>query len=286
MGLRFQGVRRSLILAFVTAVPSLAMGVGCSVFGDFGAYSTEDPSAGGDSGVDVAASSSVDAAGATDASDGATDTATSDAGAPFCTPGAHAFCADFEDPNALTAFTSNVVATNGVLEVSTTRAKGGARSLFTSLPRRETGKMTSLVNKSIDGIWRRTVVELDMFIDPIDWKAGDVNAGILEMGFYSPTQSHTLIVILGEQYCSLAGAGTPDTSGAPVEMGKWLHLRAELTTTLFTVVIDGSTRTHAFALPPSGDQPRFAMGVGIDGFNAPVPRIGIYYDNITVDFPP
>jgi hypothetical protein len=254
----------------------------CSVFGDFGSFSTEDPSAATDAATEAQQTSGDSSTG--DASAGE-DGAGGEAGAPFCMPGAHAFCADFEGADALAIFTSPYVDPTGKLEVSTTQAKSGTQSLFTFLPRRETQKTNVVIFKEIDTAWRRTIVELDMYLDPAAWQQGDVNAALLEVGFVSDAGGTAFFVIAGPSYASLAGGGTPDTLGSPLAYSKWMHVRADVTTTQFQVNIDGSVRTHAVNVPAGSTNPRFEVAVGITGFNAPVPALGVYYDNLTVDFP-
>lgn len=275
-------MRRAMKLGLVCSL--FAIGA-CSILGgDFGEYSTEDPADAGPTlpGTDA---TSGDAPATIDAPN---DTAEAgvDSGVPFCMQGTHAFCADFEDPNALLLFTQQDVSPTGLLEISSTRVKGGAKALHTSLPERDTGKIAAVISKYLPGDWRRTVVELDMFIEPIAWQNGDVNASFLEMGYYSVSQSHTFFFVVGPDYTALSGGGTPDNSTAVVETNKWLHVKAELTTTEFAITIDGIRRTHLFDVTQSGDSPRFELGVGIDGFNVPVPKFEVYYDNVAVDFPP
>lgn len=257
----------------------------CSIFGNFSEFSSEDPSASNDASTDATANGGGDASAIDAGTGGGQDSSAT--GEPYCATSLHAFCADFEYLNALDAFTGDQVAPNGTLALSTTRAKGGVRSLFASLPRRATEETTALLSKTIPGDWRRTVVEFDMYLEPPDWQTNDVNASIFEIAYASDTQSVTFYAVTGKDYFNLGGGGATDTYGPPIATGKWIHFKAELTTSALQVSIDGAPHaTHAFtALTASGVDRQIEMAIGVDGFNAPAPELKIYYDNLTVDFP-
>jgi hypothetical protein len=265
---------------------SLSATAACSIFGDFGSFSTEDPAAATDSGVDANADPNANGdGGATGSDGGSSGDASGEAGLPFCVPGAHAFCSDFEGPDAFSTFDGPNGTIDGIVELSTTRAKDGVQSLRTALPRRETGKSAAVLSKVIIGPWRRSVMELDMYLEPIMWKPGDVNAALLMMAFLSDTQSVAFFVVIGSNYVSLAGGTASDTVGPPIATGKWLHVKGELTTSQFQLTIDGATRSHPTNLTASSANQRLELALGIDGFNTPAPAFSFHYDNFTVDFP-
>lgn len=277
---------RTILVASLAAVVAA-----CSIFGDFGQYSTEDAPNGADSGGPGTDSSSPveDASSSGGPTDGGTDAANDgggvDAGPPFCASSTHAFCADFEADNALDLWDGQGKDSIATLELSTTHAKGGKRALRAKMPRHETGKYAALLYKNLAGDWRPTHVELDVWVEAPNWQNGDVNASLLDIEYASDSTNTAFYSVIGPDYFNLGGAGVQDTFGNPIPTGKWVHVVEDLTTSKLECTVDGVKRTHLFSVTASGGVRRFVIDLGIDGFNAPVPELDVYYDNVTVDFP-
>jgi hypothetical protein len=204
-------------------------------------------------------------------------------GGRFCSRSTHAFCADFDDgqlrlgwPNLIEDPDSGALVT-----LSTDRPFSPPASLLTTLPR-HTQLEHGVLYTSWNRPWTRTIVELDLYIDPINWLDGDKNSGIVGIEFHSSAAAAAIYLSVAGTYVQFG-----DTHATVLQTGVPLHAKFDVDpiAKTGTVWVDDQMISSSFTVPALADGPSISLGIGVIGFNAPTPEISVYYDNVTVDFP-
>jgi hypothetical protein len=252
----------------------------CSLLTDLNGYS---------GGASPVAEGGADAPGAApDADAPDAPDASADAG-PFCVPGAHAFCADFDTGDLLAGWTRPNVDAIGAVTLATDRSVSPARSMLATLSRRSSNAPSqyALLEEELAG-FHRTRVEFDFYPKAPSWQNGDVNSGIFVLYFYSPAIAgggDGVALSMGRDYTTLGALGT-SLDGTPLPTDQWLHARVDvdpagsIDATFGPVHFNGT-----FAALPQGPSSVTSLQLGISGYNQPAPEFRVYYDNVTVDFP-
>ena len=202
----------------------------------------------------------------------------------FCAthPG-HAFCLDFDDGGLPGDWTQSVSLGSVTWTTGTTLSPPGA--LRSTVPRRPTNKEYAELRKRVSDGLRRVVVEFDFYVEPPMWQAGDINAGVFDIGLYSSTLNTGVATSVGEQYVTIGNPGTP-LSGTKLRFGTWLHAKYDLDPAgTFDATLDGAPFHQTVAALDAGTSPSTHVILGVDGYNAPAPEFIVYYDNILVDLP-
>lgn len=248
----------------------------CSLFTDLSGFSENGPSTEG--GPNPPGPEGGSEAAAADAEAG------TEAGPSFCSTQTQTFCADFESGELLTGWTKKTADTIGALALSDTRSLSPRRSLFAMLPRRNQGEPPSRVtlDKLFEGPFKRVVVEFDVYLEGAEWLVGDINSAMVGIEFFSSLPGNAVFLSIGKEYANLN-----DTFGVALPNDRWVHGKIDVDQPAGKVVAKVGMQPYAFAFTPkpAGATPAISISVGINGFNAPVPRFAAYYDNVTVDFP-
>jgi hypothetical protein len=283
-------VLRARLATFVGILGTLSLfgGAACSLLTELDGLSGAPAAAGTDGGSPV-----PDGAGAVDdggtvtkdgaAADGATGPDGAVTNTSFCTGSTHAFCADFEDDDPLAAWTQKVIDVGTTGAVSTTRAKSGSHSFFAMIPQRaaSTPDVNVLLDKRFPGSWRRVVVELDIFEEPPAWSSGDINAALISVETQSSSNGQAWFLTTGPNYTNLNSVSRP-----AMATGQWVHVKLDFDP---TGTINGTVGAISYAAgvvsQTSGANPSMLVRVGLNGFNSPVPKFAVYYDNVTIDLP-
>lgn len=270
-----RAVLRTCCVAAVLSVTTASL-LACSLFTDLSGFSENLPTTEGGpgpSGVDGGSDS-----GTSDAEAGA------DAGPPFCSTQPHAFCADFENGDLLTGWTKKQTDPIGALALSDIRSRSPRRSLFAMLPRRDQAEPPSRVtlDKFFEGPFKRVVVELDVYLEGTEWHVGDINSALVGIEFFSSLPGDAVFLSIGKEYANLN-----DTYGVALPNDQWVHVKIDVDQPAGKVVAKVGMQPYSIVFTPkaAGAKPAISISVGINGFNAPVPRFAAYYDNVTVDFP-
>ena len=282
------GVRALELLAFGAPFALAA----CSLLTDFSGLS------GGPASSDAAAdapladarpdsdSSSDSDSGADSAADSDSDSAPDSAPLPFCAshPG-HAECLDFDDGALPQGWILDV--TQGSVVVATDRALSPPDSLTSTLPRRAAEKTAAQLRKKVASTFRHTVVELDFYVEPADWQSGDINAGVLEISFFTSMVNAGVAVSIGQSYVTVGAPGGAIPGNTPIPFGQWVHAKFDLDPAgTFTGTIGALPPfTQQFAPISGGMSAETQVRLGVDGYNAPAPQFVVHYDDVTLDYP-
>ncbi len=203
---------------------------------------------------------------------------------------AAAFCADFDDGVLESGWDKRYTDPNGALDLSTAFATSSPRSLHATLARSEPSAdvTVAILEKHLPGAWRRTVVELDLEVDAVTWKDGDVNRGFLEIGFENGPQTKSMTLIAGQGYFQVYMDAVANGHGV-LTYDTPIHVRIDVEPALnkvtSTITINGNPDSQVGNTPFVGTGASTYILVGILGYNRPAPDISAYYDNVTVTFP-
>ena len=207
-----------------------------------------------------------------------------------CQPGAALFCDDFEAGELLETWTFRQTQFGGKAEHSTGKAQSGSRSLFASLPRRGNlnTNYAASVSKRMPGAWRHVKVNLDVWLDPVSWQAGDINSGILAFAYNSDTQSHGIALSIDKDSTTLGVGQDSRPPGADFPEGKWVHLTLDAdpesaVELRMDGVVIGQGTANGWA---AGANPDMTLQLGVLGYNDPAPEYAVYYDNVVVELVP
>lgn len=274
-------MRRSLILvgAFaVTAAACFPSLEGLSSGGTSGDASIDFDASATDASIDQV----VPPDGAPVGADGPTNT--------FCIPGAHAFCDDFEGGPLLSNWDAVTIDLGGKVELSTTRAFAGKRSLFTTLPRRGNVDTyyAATVRRSRSGKWSRAIINMEVWVEPVVWQAGDVNSGVLAVAFESNGPSKGIALSLDRTGTTLGVDDETLPQGPVFPEGRWVHVMLDIDpSSSVELKVDGTTHAKKNLAAPwmAGGSPSLRLELGVNGYNDPAPEYAFYYDNVTVDLP-
>jgi hypothetical protein len=273
-------MRAHLALALVAGA---ALG-GCLVLTDLSGLAG-DPAPDPVEPTDAATEAAQDGAPGDDAgTDGRTD-GDADATSPFCAthPG-HTACLDFDDGVLPADWVVDV--TGGALSWSSTRAVSPPGALFSTQPRRPTIKSKAMLRKRMDTSFRHTVVEFDLYVEPPAWQAGDVNAGVFEISFFSSTVSGGIAVSIGQSYVTIGAPEGSVQSNMPLPFGEWVHAKVDLDPAGRLEALIGTVPlAKTFAALTAGTSAQTVVYLGVNGYNAPAPQFEVYYDNVTIDLP-
>jgi hypothetical protein len=280
--------RRALL-----SVGCAAAVAGCSLLTDLGGLAggpSADAGADATTAIDGAADATVDTwtPPDADADAGADGDAGADAdGAPapgFCmTHPAHAACLDFDDGGLPSDWTQYV--SLGSVTWSSTVALSPPGALRSTVPRRPTNKEYAELRKKMSSDFHRVVVELDLYVEPPAWQAGDINAGVFDIGLYSSTVNTGVATSVGQTYVTLGNPGAA-LAANPVRYAKWIHAKFDLDPAgTYDVTLDGASFHQTFAPLDAGLSPSTQVILGVDGYNAPAPEFIVYYDNVLIDLP-
>jgi hypothetical protein len=267
-------------MRFHLAMGLLATGLAgaCSLTTDLGGLSTTDATD-----ASPEAGSSRDASGDGEASVVAEGGSDSSADAGLCGQ-AHDLCATFDEGALADGWTSSRADAKGVIERSTARAASAPASFHATLAERGAGDLEyALLTKSLAGAWKRTVIDFDMLLDPPAWKAGDINASFIAVDFRDANGSQFSVYFpIGDGYAQVT-APSLNLQLDPVPLGTFFHVHLDIVAgTSVTAVIAGKTYSGATA-PLAGTGTSVVLDLGITGYNAPVPALSVYYDNVVVD---
>jgi hypothetical protein len=152
---------------------------------------------------------------------------------------------------------------------------------LTSLARHTQSTQSGLAT-SWNRPWTRTIVELDLYIEPINWLVGDRNSGILGIEFHSSAAGAGIYFSVADGYVQFG-----DTHATVLRTGVPLHAKFDVDPAAKkgTVWVDDQIISSSFPVPAMSDTPRIRLVIGVIGFNPPTPEIDVYWDNVTVDFP-
>lgn len=255
---------------------------GCSLTTDLTGFSTaEDAPSVTDGGTDT----STDGPGSPSPESG-TDGARPDASGPFCVPGAHAFCEDFDTITSVPTWDGRSLDAKGAISLSTLRAMSPPRSFLSTMERRSGADpyAQATIHKSFAG-WRRVIVELDIFVEAPAFAPGDINSGILSMFLASSSGTAGFALSIGDGYTTL---GIPEkfVGGPSLLYDAWRHARFDIDP---AGTVSGSigqvTWNGTFPAATAGGDPATIVEIGVNGYNQPAPPYRVFYDNLTVDFP-
>ncbi|MDB5217922.1 MAG: hypothetical protein JWO86_5849 [Myxococcaceae bacterium] len=262
-------------------------GAACSLLTDLNGLSGSPAPASGEGGTvpDGAAGFDDGGAGTKDGagSDGSTAQDGNVSTTGFCAGSTHAFCADFDEGDPLAAWTQKDIDVGTTAAVSTTRSKSASHSLFSMTPQRaaSTPNVLALLDKRFFAAWRRIVVELDIYEEQPAWSSGDVNAALVSVELQSSTLNKAWYLTTGPTYTNLN-----DVSRPTMPMDQWVHVKIDLDPAgSISATVGTAAYAATFAAVTGGANASMLVRVGIDGFNSPVPKFAVYYDNVTVDLP-
>lgn len=259
---------------------------GCSLFADLGGLSSDErvvfvPI------MDGGAAEAGTRAGPEDSStrdDAATDASN---GSSFCVGRTSALCADFDDIQNLDSWGQSLDPDAGTIGLDTSHARSGPRALRATMPRREDLNQSKLALAYwvASRPWARVVVELDVFVEPLAWVPGDINAGILIIELNSSVSSEHVFLTLGEAYSQVGSSNFVSSTGPAMPQDNWVHVRIDFDPkgTLNAKLGVNVLPTANFPALTQGNNPNIRLGLGISSFNDPVPEFTVYYDNVTLD---
>jgi len=269
-------------LLLVAALPALALAA-CSLVTNFddlasGGAAGADAGGGADATTDVGVDAAV-------APDGSGEAGADSAAPPFCS-GTHAFCADFDEGSLLDGWTTKQVDALGMIEQSGVRYVSPGASFHSFLPRRAAGDIENAVLvKYLPGVWKRTVVDFEFFLERPDFQASDINAAFLQITFAGngSGSGQTLYFTIGEGYSHISMPGALIEAGEARYDG-FVHVHLDIQPgTALSATLDGKTYQGTPSAISGGPGTRTELYFGITGYNAPVPAFSAYYDNIVVD---
>lgn len=265
----------------VTAVVAVWVIAACSLTTDTSGLSTPDVAAadgGPEASVTTDAAGDRDAAGATD---GGAD-ASADGGG-LCAA-SHDLCATFDQGALMDGWDGSQVDTKAAIERSTTRAASAPASFHATIERRAAGDLEyALLTRVLPGAWKRTVIDFDMQLDSALWNAGDINASFIAVEFQDGTGSPFVVYFpIGDGYAQIT-APSLNLELGPVPLDRFFHVHLDIVPgTSVTAVVAGKTYSGATA-PLVGTGTGIRISLGITGYNAPVPALSVYYDNVVID---
>jgi hypothetical protein len=125
-------------------------------------------------------------------------------------------------------------------------------------------------------------LDLDAYLVTPDWQPGDLNSGILCMGFDSEQ--------LSADACLTVNAGQTDfsgTAGPLLPLDRWVHIAIDFDTQGTTTFKVGDAAPVVRPRPtnkPTGNTYAY-LEIGVVGSDAPSPNIDAMFDNVVVDLP-
>ena len=262
-------------------------GSACSILTDLNGLSGAPAAAGADGGSPPDGAAGADDGGPATKDGAASDAATDSDGAVtptgICAGSTHAFCADFEDADPLAAWTQKFIDVGTTGAVSTTRAKSGSHSFFAMIPQRaaSTPNLNVLLDKRFLGTWRRVVVELDIYEEQPAWSSGDINAALLSVETQSSGNGQAWYLTTGPTYTNLNNVSRP-----AMATGQWVHVKVDFDPTgTINATVGLINYAAGVVTQTSGANASMLVRIGLNGFNSPVPKFAVYYDNVTIDLP-
>jgi hypothetical protein len=204
--------------------------------------------------------------------------------APFCTSMTHTFCADFDEGVIGANFTGTNTDPKGTLTVSSSASVSSPMALHATMARRAAGDLeyaTALAR--IAGAWRTTVVEFDMLPEASSWQTNDINFALFEFDFVNAAAKPAeFYFVRAEKYAQLTGPGF-SVNVDPLTVGVWTHVKLTFQPSgAFKATVAGKEYT-AVGTALTGPGTNVDVTLGIIGYNAPVPALSMFYDNLTID---
>lgn len=275
-------VRRGMA-AVVVASLVVGASAACSALVDLGGLQAPSP---GDAGPSGDGPVGRDAAG-----EGAAPEAGADAGRPLCAGGTHLVCTDFEADDLLAGgFTA--LQRNGTLEATTAQAVSPSRSLSAGLARRSGGENVYNTLVCRGSHWRRVHLEMDVFLEPAKFEAGDVSMA-LALVYFTSGSTFTGTNLFFHESSNAASIehleGSERYFDVPtLRRGAWSHVVLDFDPVAgaYTWRVDGAAGGRSFTGIPAPSGPvTLSVEVGLIAYGTPTPAVRVYFDNVVVDLP-
>ena len=135
-------------------------------------------------------------------------------------------------------------------------------------------------------VWRRIVVDVDVYLVQPAWQRSDVNSGIFTMGLYSDATTDGVAMSVGAGYVTFGVPGGKSSNGAPFPVDQWVHLHVDLDPAgTFSAIVGTEAFQQTFPALDGTSNPRMFVNIGVSGYNKPAPAFDVSYDNLTIDLP-
>jgi hypothetical protein len=212
----------------------------------------------------------------------------------FCATIDAAFCADFDEGDAVAAgWSSTKVDPNSSFALDTSEhisAPASARAIVSPKDK------YAVLNKSFDTAYRLVSLELDFYLSPPTWNGATGNFTLADIQFFGPDANQGVAsgLVLGPTYFEVTTArpnltySLPnDGGGGHLPMGVWTHLRMDTEPRT-----KGGTLKVWLGTPPelviendnldfadiNADRVYFRIG-GVQD-TTPTPQLDVRYDNV------
>ncbi len=225
---------------------------------------------------------------------------------PTCTGGAHFFCDDFEADlrvGVADGWDNKDLRGGGAVEVVTTRARSGLRSLHGSVPRNDArvALFSTLHKRFSIGTWRATRVEMNLFVPQPAWAAGDKGTAAFAIvlmptngGGDPVTWNFGMVGPVGSQIYAALPTPALAKGTTPTPYDRWFHVAVEwdpLGSGRFVASVDGTPFDERTLHPDTGvsapGNAALELDVGLARFdgggNVPTPPLEVFVDDVVVD---
>ena len=205
--------------------------------------------------------------------------------------GMHDFCADFDGTSVDRGFTKIIETGPGTLDQGNL-SLSAPHSLHATSPRKSAPSgWFQVVDKFFNSGWRRTRLQGDIYLMPMDWQTGDANIAFANIVMLS-SSGNTGTVWFQASDGAATTIENPDptkTSAMDIPLtppGRWVHMMMDYDPGgHLHVELDGKKFDRDFAGFTAGNNPAIEIQLGLVSYNHPVPAMDVHWDNVTVDFP-